>query len=289
MGIRSLLLALIGVAFLASSAIAEKPTDGQVVQLWSGKAPGATGEGPEHTPIVQVCLPKEGTATGASFVVCPGGGYGGLADHEKVVVGKWMAEHGITSFVLRYRLGTHGYRHPVELGDAQRAIRLVRANASEWGLDPKRIGILGFSAGGHLASTAATHFDAGKADAEDTVDRVSSRPDAQVLIYPVISMTDLGHRGSRNNLLGREPSQELIDLLSNEKQVTKETPPAFVIHTIKDTVVPVGNSDAYTDALRKEGVPYLYLRLVEGQHGFGMKPFWTEPCVGWLRGMGWAK
>ena len=201
----------------------------------------------------------------------------------EVLENEYLAE------VLRYRLGSHGYRHPVILGDAQRAIRLVRANAEQWKLDPRRIAILGFSAGGHLASSAATHSDSGKADSDDPIERASNRPDLQILIYPVISMGEHGHAGSRRNLLGESPSQELIDLMSNEKQVTKETPPAFIVHSTADKGVVVQNSDEYAMALARENVTFLYLRGEYGGHGFGLKPFWTEPCMGWLKGIGWAK
>src|SRR3954469_23296754 len=174
------------------------------INLWEGKAPGALGDTPEDTPAVQVFLPEEGKATGSSIIVCPGGGYGGRAAHEGPVVGEWLAKNGVTAFVLRYRVGTKGYHHPIEMGDASRAVRFVRAHAAEWKLDPHRIGIMGFSAGGHLASTIATHFDEGDKSSDDPIERVSNRPDAQILIYPVITMGAGGHAGSRVNLLGKE-------------------------------------------------------------------------------------
>lgn len=261
---------------------AVKLKDKTFMNLWPGKAPGALGETPEDTPALQAFLPKEGTATGASFIVCPGGGYGGRANHEGPPVAQWFASQGTTGFVLRYRVGPR-YRHPIELGDAQRAVRFVRAHAAEWKLDPKRIGILGFSAGGHLASTAATHFDDGDPKAADQMDKVSCHPDLQILIYPVITMGPGGHGGSKNNLLGPKPPQELIDLLSNEKQVTAKTPPAFLVHSTKDTGVPPSNSDKYAEALKAAGVPYEYVREDMGGHGFGMKDAWTKPCEKWLK------
>lgn len=268
-----------------SVGVAAGLADGQTLNLWPGKAPGALGDGPADTPAVQVFLPAPGKATGAAMVVCPGGGYGTHAPHEAAVVGRWWASHGVTAFVLRYRLGPK-YRHPIPLTDAQRAIRFVRAGARAWGIDPNRIGIMGFSAGGHLASTAATHYDAGRADAEDTIERVSCRPDVQILIYPVISMGPQGHAGSRNNLLGPNQPPELIELLSNEKQVTKDTPPAFLMHSVKDQAVPVANSDMYVEALKTAGVRHAYVRGDLGPHGVGLKDTWTPQCLDFLRAIG---
>ena len=283
-----LTLTLIGLAMCignSTGTFAAELVDGQTINLWPGPAPGALGNGPADTPAVQVFLPTAGKACGAAMVVCPGGGYGTHAPHEAGVVGRWFASNGITAFVLRYRLGPK-YRHPIPLTDAQRAIRFVRANAKQWKLDPARIGIMGFSAGGHLASTAATHYDAGRPDAEDPVERVSCRPDVQILIYPVISMGPQGHAGSRNNLLGPNPPPELIDLLSNEKQVTIDTPPAFLMHSVKDQTVPVANSDMYVEALKRAGVRHLYVRGDLGPHGVGLKDTWTPQCLEWLRAIG---
>jgi acetyl esterase/lipase len=270
------------IILLSSIATAAPPADRQTIQLWSGKAPGAQGDGPADTPQVQVFLPHD--ASKASIVVCPGGGYGGLANHEGPLVGEWLASQGVTAFVLRYRLGPK-YHHPVELGDAQRAIRLVRANASEWKLDPMKIGILGFSAGGHLTSSAATHYDAGNANSDDPIEKVSCRPDFQIVIYPVITMGSGGHAGSKRNLLGADPDPKLVELLSNEKQVTKDTPPAFIVHTVEDQAVPVSNSDNYAAALKAAGVQYEYIRPEKGKHGFGMRDDWTGPCIEWLKKM----
>lgn len=273
---------------LIGSASAAEIQDRQSFNLWPDKAPGQDGDKPSDIPAVQVFLPEAGKATGAAWVVCPGGGYGGLAGHEAAPVGQWFASNGITAFVLRYRLGPK-YHHPVELGDAQRAIRFVRAHAREWNLDPDRIGIIGFSAGGHLASTAATHFTPGDPKSDDPIDRGSSRPNLQILIYPVVTMGPGGHAGSKRNLLGDKPSDELVELLSNEKQVTKDTPPAFLVHSTQDTVVPVGNSDNYAAALKSAGVPYEYIRGEYGQHGFGLRDFWTKPCAEWLKKNNFAR
>jgi len=194
-----------------------------------------------------------------------------------------MAKNGITAFVLKYRLGSAKYRHPVELGDAQRALRIVRANADAWKIDPKRIGIMGFSAGGHLASSAATHYTGGEPNSADPIEKASSRPDIQILIYPVITMGPGTHMGSRNNLLGPKPDQALIDLMSNEKQVNDKTPPAFLVHSTLDKTVPVSNSDSYVEALKKFNVPHEYVRGEIGGHGFGLTKDWDEKCLTWLR------
>ena len=269
------------------AAEAPKLEDEKTFNLWPGKAPHAKGDSPEDTPAVQVFLPAAHNAkpTGASIVVCPGGGYGMRADHEGPAVGKWLAQNGVTAFVLRYRLGSKGYHHPVEMTDAGRAVRFVRHHAKSWNLDPARIGILGFSAGGHLASTVATHWDQGDKSSPDPIEQEPSRPDLQVLIYPVITMGPTGHAGSRQNLFGKEKANDpaLIDLLSNEKHVTPKTPSAFLVHTTEDKAVPVSNSDDYAAALKKAGVEVEYVRTEKGQHGFGLKDFWTKPCIEWLR------
>jgi acetyl esterase/lipase len=255
------------------------------IPLWpQGAVPHAQGEKDADTPAVQVFPAAPGKATGAAMVVCPGGGYGGLAQHEGPKVGQWFAENGITAFVLRYRLGPK-YHYPAEIEDAQRAIRFVRANAAKWHVDPKRIGIIGFSAGGHLASSAATHYTAGDPKSEDPIDRVSSRPDLQILIYPVINLGGPDtHIGSRNNLLGKEPDPKLVELFSNQKQVTADTPPGFVVHSVTDTVVPVSNADHYVEAMKEAGVACEYIRLPAGRHGFGLTQEWTPQCLEWLRG-----
>jgi acetyl esterase/lipase len=186
--------------------------------------------------------------------------------------------------VLKYRLGLK-YHYPAQFDDAQRAIRDVRAHAADWQLDPGRIGIIGFSAGGHLASTLATHFTPGDAGNADPVERVSSRPDLHILLYPVITFTDEPnvHKGSRTYLLGDNPTPDLMELLSNEKQVTKDTPPAFVVHSTADKTVPVANSDAYVGALIKNNISVSYLRGNFGGHGFGLTDDWNAQCIAWLR------
>jgi acetyl esterase/lipase len=273
-----------------------------VMPLWPAGVPGAVGSDPVlDVPTITAWLAAPEKATGASVVVCPGGGYGMLADqHEGKEVAEWLNSLGVSAFVLKYRLGPR-YHHPAMIHDASRAIRTVRAGAAKWKLDPKRIAIMGFSAGGHLASTAATHFDAGKADAADPIERVSSRPDRVILVYPVVALaTPFGHSGSLRNLLGENPSQELVESLSNERQVTKETPPAFLAHTNADSGVPAENSILFALALRKAGVPVELHLFERGQHGLGLgtgaKQFkiagdpafqeWPKLCAIWLKNQG---
>ncbi|MFL6256279.1 MAG: alpha/beta hydrolase [Pyrinomonadaceae bacterium] len=267
--------------------------------LWPQGVPGALGKEPLDVPTLTPYLAPKERATGAAIVICPGGGYQHLADHEGRPVAEWLNSIGVTAFVLKYRLGPR-YHHPSMLQDAARAIRTVRARATELGLDPERVGILGFSAGGHLASTAGTHFDAGRPDATDPVERVSSRPSVMILIYPVITMREKTHGGSKKNLLGDNPPPELVALLSNEEQVTKETPPAFLVHTMNDSAVPVENTLMFVEALRRAGVPFELHLYERGPHGFGLgtardgKPAdpvlstWPAHCADWLRLHGFA-
>jgi len=267
------------------------------IPLWPHGAPGALGKEDKDIPAITPYLPEPDNATGAALVIFPGGGYAGLAQHEGNDYALWSNQRGITAFVLKYRLGSKGYRHPAMLNDAARAVRLVRARAGDWKLDPKRVGIMGSSAGGHLASTLLTHFDAGKPDAEDPVERQSSRPDLGILCYPVITMGEYTHQGSKNNLLGKDPAPELVKLLSNELQVTKETPPCFLFHTGEDTAVPVENSLAFAAALRRAGVPFDLHIYQKGRHGIGLAdkpPFahvhpWASDCLFWLKEQGFVK
>jgi len=266
--------------------------------LWPDGAPGALGKSTNDIPTLTVFLPEADKATGAAMVICPGGGYAHLADHEGGHYARWLAEQGIAGFVLKYRLGDNGYHHPTMLLDAARALRTVRARADEWKLNAKRIGIMGSSAGGHLASTLLTHFDAGKPDASDPIDRVSSRPDLGILCYPVVTMGDLAHSGSKRRLLGENPSPELVRELSNELQVTKETPPCFLFHTFEDKAVPLENSMNFAAALRKAGVPFELHTYEHGVHGVGLgtkiygeggRHPWTVECARWLKERGFAK
>lgn len=272
--------------FLRAEPIAPVQTTPESIRLWPTTAPGAAGDEPADIPTLTPFIPR-GQATGSAVIICPGGGYTHLADHEGRPVAEWLNSIGITAFVLKYRIGPK-YHHPAPLLDAARAVRLVRSRAAEWKIDPRRIGVLGFSAGGHVASTIGTHFDAGQPDAADVIDRVSSRPDLLVLIYPVITMGEFTHAGSKNQLLGNNPAADLVKLLSNEEQVTKETPPAFLVHTQNDAAVPVENSLRFAEALRKVGVPFELHIYERGPHGFGLggdDPIlstWPSRCAQWL-------
>jgi acetyl esterase/lipase len=269
------------IAFAAPTARAQGLVDEQLIMLWPQRAPGATADALADVPTLQVFLPPQGTASGAAFVVCPGGGYQNLAPHETKPIGQWLARHGITAFVLRYRVAP--YKHPAPLDDAQRAMRHVRYHARSWKLDPDRIGILGFSAGGHLAATVCTLFTSGDANAPDPIERVSSRPDLQVLIYPVTVMAGPNaSEGLRKRLLGDAPPEELVQRLSADRQVTSQTPPAFLVHSTTDGVVPVEHCDMYAAALNAAGIEYEYIRGDYGKHGFGLQDFWTVPCMRWL-------
>ncbi len=261
------------------------------IPLWPNDAPGALGKSEKDVPTLTPYLPDAALATGAAIVICPGGGYGGLAGHEGKDYALWLNEHGVAGFVLKYRLGSAGYRHPRMLEDAARAIRLVRAKAADWKVDSNRIGVMGSSAGGHLASTILTHFDAGKPDAEDLVERQSSRPDLGILCYAVITMGKFTHQGSKNNLLGKEAAPDLIELLSNELQVTPKTPPTFLWHTVEDTAVPVENSLNFAASLRKAGVPFDLHIYQKGRHGIGLANGhpWTKDCLFWLKEQGFVK
>jgi len=266
--------------------------------LWPEGAPGALGKEDKDIPTLTPLFPDPAKATGAAMVICPGGGYGGLASHEGADYARFLNEQGIAGFVLKYRLGPGGYHHPSMLQDAARALRTVRARADEWKVDPKRIGIMGSSAGGHLASTLLTHFDAGKPDATDPIERQSSRPDAGILCYAVITMGQFTHQGSKNNLLGKDPADDLVRDLSNELQVTKDTPPCFIWHTAEDSAVPVENSLQFAAALRKAGVPFDLHVYQKGAHGLGLGSRdydsakwhpWTKDCIFWLKTRGFAK
>lgn len=256
--------------------------------LWPGGAPGALGETDADKPSLAIYLPEK--ANGMGVLVCPGGGYGHLAmDHEGKQIAEWLNAHGVAAFVLKYRLGPK-YRHPIELGDAKRALRLVRANAAEFHVSPDRIGAWGFSAGGHLVSTLGTHFDAGDPAAADPIERASSRPSFLILAYPVVTMLDpYTHKGSRTNLLGESPDPALVQALSNETQVTKDTPPAFLFHTNADNAVPVENSVHFYLALRKAGVPAEMHIYLLGRHGVGLAQSdpvlssWPDRLAAWLK------
>lgn len=281
-----------------SSLVSGLSQPGEKFPLWPDGAPEALGTQDKDTPTLAPYLAPREKATGASIVICPGGGYGMLADHEGDHYARFLKEQGVSAFVLKYRLGSNGYRHPAMLRDAARALRTVRARAAEWGLDPKRIGIMGSSAGGHLASTLLTHFDAGKPDAADPIEKQSSRPDIGVLCYGVLTLGEFTHQGSKQNLLGQNPDPALVNLLSSELQVTSNTPPCFLWHTWEDKAVPVENSLQFANALRKAGVAFDLHVYQQGGHGMGlgsreldpakMHP-WTADLVYWLKAQGFCK
>ncbi len=271
---------------------ASQPTP---IPLWSEGAPGAKGSQPEDIPSLQVYPAPAEKASGAAIVVCPGGGYRALAPHEGHDIAVWLNSIGVTAVVLKYRLGPK-YQHPSMMQDVLRAIRTTRAKSAGWKIDPNRIGIMGFSAGGHLASTAATHFDDGQPEAADPIERASSRPDLLILCYPVITLSGpSAHAGSRKNLLGENPPPELVDLLSNEKQVTQKTPPTFFFHTQDDQGVPVENSLMFAAALRASKVPYELHVYETGRHGVGLATnnpalsTWSKLLENWLRARGFVK
>ena len=250
-----------------------------------------------QTPDITVYLPSKKAATGQAVIICPGGGYGILAyDWEGTDPAKWLNSKGIAAIVLKYRLPNSKSNitpHLSPLADAKRALRMVRYNAPKWNIRKDAIGVMGFSAGGHLASTLGTHFDAGDPSSADSVERVSSRPDFMILVYPVISMSKpVMHTGSRNNLIGDKPSEELARLYSNELQVTGETPPTILVHATDDKAVPVENSLLMYGALKEKNVPAEMHIYPKGGHGFGLGigkgpvETWTDRCIEWLRNPG---
>lgn len=261
--------------------------------LWPGGAPGAVGTEDLDKPAITFYQPAKAQATGTIVVICPGGGYGALAmDHEGHQVARWLTAHGVAAAIVKYRLGPR-YRHPAPLQDVLRAIRLVRWRATELGVKPDRIGVMGFSAGGHLASSAATLFGLADAKVADGLEAVSSRPDFAILGYPVIVFgADVTHKGSQRNLLGEGPAVDLVTRLSTDRQVTAQTPPTFLFHTTEDTAVPPQNSIAFYLALKNAGVPAELHIYEKGPHGVGLAPgdrelsTWGDRMLGWMRGRG---
>lgn len=279
-------------SFVTTQLLAQIEPD--TLLLWPQGAPDALGNAPYDQPtLIRYPAPQE-IATGAAVVVCPGGGYQMLAmDHEGHQIARWLNSFGVSAYLVTYRLGKDGYRHPVPMHDGQRALRTVRVNAAEWQIDPDRVGVLGFSAGGHLASTLGTHFDAGNAKASAPIDRVSSRPDFMILLYPVISFTeDYQHAGSRKMLLGEDADSALVASLSNETQVKADTPPTFLVHTSEDTSVPPQNSIYFYLALLEKGIPVEMHIYEKGRHGLGLGSrgsafsSWPERCEEWMEERG---
>lgn len=295
LNLKQMAIVLTTILAMESGAFSQDAPRPLPVPLWPAGAPGAKGDQTTDIPTISIYQPPADRATGAAIVVCPGGGYGHLADHEGHTVAVWLNQLGITAAVLKYRLGPR-YQHPAMLSDAQRAIRMLRAQSSTWRIDPARIGIMGFSAGGHLASTAATQFGEGKPASEDPVERVSSRPDLVILAYPVITMSGrYTHQGSRRNLLGENPAAELVDQMSSEKQVSSRTPPAFLFHTEDDAAVPVENSLLFAASLRAAKVPYELHVFEHGRHGVGLAQAdpilssWPKLLEAWLRTRNFTK
>jgi acetyl esterase/lipase len=262
----------------------------QTIPLWPGAAPLARNEA--DAPAITVYLADPELATGAAVIICPGGGYTALMEsYEGHDIARWLLPRGVAGIVLKYRVGI---AHPAPLLDAQRAIRTVRLHAAEWKINPGLIGIMGFSAGGHLASAAGVHSDAGDAKAADPVGRMSSRPDFLVLVYPVITMTMKTHAGTRSIILGPAPTPQLVDFLSSEKQVTAQTPPTFLAHSIMDSAVPVDNSRLFAEACKAHNVSVEYLELPTGDHGLGCGnsrewDAWQARCLEWFASRGIVK
>ena len=279
-----LTIAAIFLGLNLAPALDRKPSAPERLGLWHGRA--ALGDGQFQETEVWITVHRPATPNGTAIVICPGGGYGGVVvGPEGHGIAEWLNRHDITGVVLEYRLPAG--RAQVPLLDAQRAIRTVRLNAKAWAIDPKRIGIMGFSAGGHLASTAGTHFDKGNSKAPDPIDRVSCRPDFAILIYPVITMGEKSHQGSKQNLLGKAPSPKLVEDFSNERQVTAKTPPAFLAHALDDSAVVPAHSQMFYEALRSHKVPAHYLELPSGGHGLNgyqgpMWDAWQEKSLAWL-------
>lgn len=287
------MLRIILFAAVALPLVALEPTK---LPLWPQGAPLAKGNTDKDQPWVDVYPADKIQAVGSAFVICPGGGYGGLAaDHEGEQIARYFHGLGINAFVLHYRLGSAGYHYPVELIDVQRAMRVARSKAAEMKFDPERIGVIGFSAGGHLTSMAATLFDEKPEGAtDDEIDKLSARPNLAVPCYPVISMSDdFGHKGSRKNLLGpRENDEELAKSLSTYNRVTPNTPPCFIFQTDDDTVVPAENAVHFYLALRKNKVPGELHIFKPGRHGVGLAQndavlsVWPDLLTTWLRAQG---
>jgi acetyl esterase/lipase len=273
---------------LAFSAFSQVPVE---MPLWP-ESQDTNGDA-SKVPTLTYYSPSGRMATDVAVVVCPGGGYGHLAiEHEGHDVAKWFNSFGVHAFILKYRHGREN-RHPIPMNDAKRAMALVRYHAKEWAINPNKIGIMGFSAGGHLASTVGTHSDSGIADAKDPIDRLSNRPDFMILVYPVISFTtEYTHAGSKRNLIGENPDAELVESLSNELQVDADTPPTFLIHASQDKAVPPQNSTLFYNALVKEKVPAELHIYEQGGHGFGLAPNdpvlsgWPERLKTWFKQRG---
>jgi acetyl esterase/lipase len=286
-----LVLVCLATMFAFPACLWGTPPLNSSIPLWPAGAPGALGDEAKDRPQLILYVPPLAQTARPAIVILPGGGYGHLAmDHEGHEIAAWCNSLGIAAVIVDYRHRNKGYGHPAPLQDAQRAVRTVRAQAADWGIDTEKIGVLGFSAGGHLASSTGVHFDEGDAVAADLVARQSSRPDFLVLCYPVIAFGEPHtHVGSQRNLLGEEASDELIRELSSEKQVTERTPPTFLWHTTEDRAVPPENSIEFYLALRRAGVPAALHIFETGRHGLGLASdhpsasHWPALCEAWLK------
>ena len=296
--IRDTLLVWLVVLLLRAGSAVAADTAAETIRLWPGDAPGALGTADHDIPVLAWWPAIGAKQPTAAMVVCPGGGYGGLADHEGSDYARWLNSQGISAFVLRYRLGSKGYRHPIMLGDVSRAMRLVRAEHARLGIDPARVGVIGSSAGGHLAVTLLTQGDDGDPAAADAIDRQPSRPALGVLCYPVVSMLPTNtHAGSKRNLLGEDPPEDLTRELSGELAVTDTTPPVFLLHTVEDKVVKLAGVLDLAAALNRNGRPFELHVYEKGPHGIGLgtRPYdpaklhpWTVECRRWLVERGFA-
>ena len=271
LAIAALILLAIGAAFVLLEGVRDGISAPEQIALWPGGAPGASGNDAADAPSLAVFLPPGWRASGTGMVICPGGAYRMLmTSYEGADIARWLNSFGVAGFVLSYRIAPR-YHYPAPLRDVQRAIRLVRANAGRFGIRADRVGVIGFSAGGHLASLALTHFDTGDTGARDDIDRFSSRPDFGILAYPVITARPpWTHQLSMDNLLGPVPDPELLDEVSSELRVTSETPPTFLMHTAEDAAVPVENSLLFYEAMRRAHVPGELHIYQEGPHGAGL-------------------
>jgi acetyl esterase/lipase len=284
--LRTRCFCLVSAVLLAGAAIATA-AEPKTQLLWPKGAPDAKGTTDNDKPTLTVYLPDAAKATGAAVVICPGGGYAHTAmNHEGHQIAQWFNSFGVAGFIVDYRHSKRGYQHPAPLEDAQHAIRTARNRADEFHIKPDRIGIMGFSAGGHLAATAGTHFDSGKPDADDPIQRTSCRPDFLILCYPVVAFGEpFTHKGSQINLIGKDAPAELVRNLSNEKQVTPKTPPTFLFHTDEDKGVPSENSIYFYLALRRAGVPAEMHIYQSGRHGLGLAAQvpgtcnWSKACA----------
>ena len=295
-GIDAMRFWILGCLFLLSGSLCDHSVSAEpeVVALWTSNVPGALGSEQKDTPRL-IHYPAKENPSGTAVVVCPGGGYGGLAmGHEGHQIAEWLNKNGISAFICDYRHRGKGYGHPYPLMDVQRAIRMVRKNAAAWHINPDQVGVLGFSAGGHLASSVSTHESIGELVGDD-IDEMPCRPNFSVLCYPVIGFgKSYTHRGSQRNLIGDKADKELVEFYSNEEQVDAKTPPTFLWHTTQDKAVPVENSIEYYLACKKHNVPVSLHVFEQGRHGIGLAVgtkaafAWPQLCIEWMQELGFA-